>query len=133
MQVKIRRSKTDKDPMIFDYDFGENVTDAIEMFDGESPLEKVVHGLFIVAAKQQLAEYVRQCLEPKPGGKGKKPKPGMSLEEIQESIKTWKPSVEKRASANVNRTAKQFAKLSPEEREALKKLLAEQEGDDSAD
>lgn len=128
MQIKIRRNKTDKDPMIFEYDFGGDVDNAVNTFDGESPLEKVVYGLFVVAAKQQLAEFVRTCLVPRTKGKGKnKKKEPMTVEEIQEALLTWKPTVERRASANVTRAAKNLSKLSAEEKAALKKMLAESE------
>ena len=130
MQIKIRRNKTDKDPMLFDYDFGGDVEGAVRIFDGDSPLEKVVYGLFVIAAKQQLAEFVRTCLEPKPGGKGKKPKPGMDLDQIQQALKTWKPTVERRASANVNRAAAKLRAMTVEEKAALRKMLAESEADE---
>lgn len=128
MQIKIRRSKTDKDPMVFDYDFGSDVSGAVYKFDGDSPLEKVVYGMFVTGAKQQLAEFVRTCLVPRAKKKHGKKEP-MSIEEIQEALKTWKPTVERRASANVTRAAAKLKGMTAEERAALKKMLADSENE----
>ena len=107
MKHKIKRSKTDKNPIVVDYDFGEDLEEAQRMFDGDSPLEKVVYGLYLIAARQQLSDFVRKQAK------------GNTVETIQVRLRSWKPSVEKRAQLNVKRAAKVLEGLSPEEREVL--------------
>jgi hypothetical protein len=116
-KIKIRQSKKDKNGHSYEYDFGANLEEAVAKFDGDSPLEKVVYGLFLSAARQQLSEFVRSHLVPR--GKGKDVKKAMTPAEIQEALKSWKPAVERRAQANVSKAEKILAALSPEERKAL--------------
>ena len=133
--VKIRRSKDDKSPIVVSYDFGSDVADASARFDGPLAIEKVVHGLFVIAAKQQLRDFVLNLVTPKankPRGKAPKVKKGSASPahipevfhaptpaEIQAKVDAWKPSIQRREKAVVARFAGMIGKLTAKEREAL--------------
>jgi hypothetical protein len=130
-KIKIRQSKKDKIGHTYEYDFGSSLEEAVEKFDGDSPLEKVVFGLFLSAARQQLSEFVRSHLIPR--GKGKDAKKALTPAEIQEALKSWKPAVERRAQANVSKAKNVLKSLSAEEREALRLELARSSDDEGED
>ena len=137
MQIKVKRDKSDKDPIVVHYDFGHSVEDACRKFDGESLLDKVVFGLFVLAAKQQLQEFVRRLIAPTiviekvPAEKGKKATTvrkevpsTLSPRDIQEKVNAWRPTVEKASKRSIAAAAKVVDALSPAERdELLKRLL----------
>lgn len=127
--VKVRRSKKDTNPISVTYDFGGSLKESSDKFDGTSSLDQVVHGLFIVAARAQLQDYVRSLIavrKPKVK-KGKKgavateptPAPVLSPQEIQAKVDQWKPTVERAAKRTVEKAKKVIDGLSAEERKAL--------------
>lgn len=123
MEIKVKRSKTDKNPVVVEFDFGNTLTEAQEKFDGESVLDKVVYGLFLHAAKQQLSDYVRKLLEPvevldkddAPTGRTRT----RNKTEIQKLVDEWKPTVEKAAKRAVEKAKSVIDGLSDSQRAAL--------------
>lgn len=105
MKFKIKRSKQDKNPIEVNFEFGDDIGNAVELFG-----EKVVFGLFVTATKQQLSDYVRKTLEKNEG---------LNQTAIQNLVNEWSPAVEKRSAANVKRALKTVNELSPEEKAAL--------------
>ena len=131
--VHVRRSKADKNPVTIAFDFGDSLAESSSKFDGALAIEKVVHGLFLTAAKQQLRDFVLNLLvpaAPKPRKvrklkKGELPPPAheapkpLTPAEIQERVNAWKPTIQRRSKATVNKVAKLVGKLSEEEKAAF--------------
>lgn len=139
MQIHVKRSKDDKNPVKVEYDFGADLQEAHAKFDGDGPLDKVVYGLFVQAARQQLQDYVRKLLEPlkskavgKPGKAGYKPakviREAVAPDKIQELVDGWKPAVERQAKRSVRKAEKVISSLTPEERaELFRTILGEED------
>jgi hypothetical protein len=145
--VHVRRSKADKNPVSVSFDFGDSLAESSAKFDGALAIEKVVHGLFLTAAKQQLRDFVFNLLvpaAPKPRKvrklkKGELPPPvheapkPLTPAEIQERVNAWKPTIQRRSKATVNKVAKLVGKLSEEEKAAFLAQLGITNEAESAD
>lgn len=112
--LKIKLSKTDKNPVSVNYDFGNDLAEACAKFDGKAALDQVVFGLFTIAAKQQLADFVRRQITAR-----RKAKKSASPAEIQTLVDGWKPEVQRRDKATVSKTLASIGLLSAAQREAL--------------
>jgi hypothetical protein len=97
-----------------DYRFG-NTLDGIVAACGEA----VVVTLFNIAAKQQLADYIRLCCTPT-----RKRQP-MSREELKAAVENWRPSIKHRGQTTVQKAMKFVDTMTPEEREELHRLLVQ--------
>lgn len=116
-EITIKRSKTDKSPLVLEYDFGTDIADAISKFDGPTPLDNVVHTLFVVGAKQQLAEYVRKLLA---AHKGAVP---LGAKGVQAKLESWKPAIKHRGKPPVEKAMETISDMSSDERAELLRRL----------
>ena len=120
-QIEIKAKKVigdeTKDVVVY-YDFGENLEQALDLFD-----EKVIFSNFRASAKITAQAAMRRYLEA-----------GKSVEEIAELMKNWKPGVAlERKSDPVAAFKAKFASMSEADKiKALAELKATLEaGDDS--
>jgi len=120
-QIEIKAKKVigdeTKDAVVY-YDFGENLEQALDLFD-----EKVIFSNFRASAKITAQAAMRRYLEA-----------GKSAEEIAELMKNWKPGVAlERKSDPVAAFKAKFASMSEADKiKALAELKATLEaGDDS--
>jgi len=120
-QIEIKAKKVigdeTKDAVVY-YDFGENLEQALDLFD-----EKVIFSNFRASAKITAQAAMRRYLEA-----------GKSVEEIAELMKNWKPGVAlERKSDPVAAFKAKFASMSEADKiKALAELKATLEaGDDS--
>lgn len=133
-EVRVKKSKKDKEPVAVKYDFGSSLTESAKLFDGPTSLDNVVHGLFLAAARQQLQDHVRSLMaEKKTKAKGKPGKPGyvapklvraaLSPEQIQAEVANWRPTVQKQSKRSIDKASKVIGNLSPLERAILLEQL----------
>lgn len=90
-----------------DYNFGDNLDDAIELFGKEA-----VYSGFVADAKVGLQAFIRARL-------GRVGEDYMTDEQIQAEAKTWKPGQRKQAADPMAKLQALLAKLSPEQRAAI--------------
>lgn len=90
-----------------DFDFGETLAEAVEMFG-----EEAVYNGFVADAKVGLQAYVRARL-------GKTEEEYMTDEQIIEEAATYKPGQRKQAADPMAKLQALLGKLSPEQRAAL--------------
>lgn len=119
VKLTVKRSKKDKNPVTVFYHFGNDIDDAIKLFDGELALDKVVFPLFLAAARQQLSNFVRR-LATTEDPETKKPR---TPEAIQAAVDAWRPGERSRAKAGVERVVGAVREMTPEQREALRRQL----------
>lgn len=106
MQVSCKNPSVSRE-LAVDYNFGENLAEAVEMFG-----EDVVFTGFVADAKVGLQAIVRARL-------GKSDDEYMSDEEIIAEAAQWKPGVRKQAADPMAKLQALLAKLSPEQRAAV--------------
>lgn len=115
MKISVRRSRTDKKPLIVEYDFGVSTPDAAAKFNSDGPYGDVVHHLFQAQAEQQLREFVRELAESTSGT--------LSQAVLIKEVSDWKPKIKHHGAPPLQRALKVANSLSDDERKELLRQL----------
>jgi len=104
MKFKVSAPKVNVSGAEFEYDFGENLQDAAQKY-GEDTVFKLYRQQAVVRAQAVARTHLTA---------------GKSIDEVQQVLNGWKPDATmSRAKSPVEKLAAKFAKLSPEEKQAL--------------
>lgn len=115
-QVQTSLSDESRDSIIVEYNFGDNLADAVEKFG-----EDVVFARFVSAARVDLQGYVRGLMR-KTNEEGDFEH---SDDVIVQKAGEWRPSMRKPGKSAKEKTLDLIDKLSDEEREELMAALSE--------
>lgn len=119
MRVEVARSRTDKNPLVFEFDFGETIHEAASKFDSDGPYGKVVMHLFIQAAKAQMRQAVLDYVE----GRRVRGEPAPTQQQLQEFVNDWRPTIKHHGKRPLDKALAAMEGLNEEEREAFRRAL----------
>jgi hypothetical protein len=109
MTAKTVNAQVKEGPAVtFEYDFGDTIEQAYEIFGADVVWAFAERGLIIAAQG-----HARGLL-----------KSGKSVDEIHAAFKEWKPGAPRETKSSEDRVREQFAKMSPEDRAALLRELS---------
>ena len=107
--IKIKKSRKDKSPLEFVYNFQED-TQAMRLTFGES----TVHAAALATFRQQLIDHCRRLLSKK--------KNPPTPQQVQDSLADWKPGARRRGVSALSKAEKLLASMSPDQRAELAEL-----------
>lgn len=127
MSQKVSATLKDSDRVVeVEYDFGETLEQALELFG-----EEVVFSRFKAAAVVDLQALIRRNMQPKTDKEGKVTEEPKTDEEIQQIVSEWKPGIKQVTRKSPQEKIKALMEgMSDEDREAL--LAGLLEGEDEA-